>query len=180
MTEAATERINAELSLDVVFEMLRNQRRRQVLRYLTDHDDDSVQLGDLAEHIAAAENDKPVADVTSKERKRVYVGLYQLHLPKMDDAGAISYTQRPGVVESTDTTERIYTYLDPPDTNGTRWERYYGALAVVTLAAFVGIVAGVVPDWVSPIAVLGVVSVAVGLCSVAQFASSASHHRSPE
>jgi len=38
-------------------------------------DDEPVQLGHLAEHIAAIENDKPIKALDSQERKRVYVAL---------------------------------------------------------------------------------------------------------
>ncbi|PSP49506.1 hypothetical protein BRC67_10995 [Halobacteriales archaeon QH_3_68_24] len=82
--ESAEEETAAELPLDQVFEILKNKRRRTVLRYLKGRDG-PVALGDLAEEVAAVENDTPVAQVTSRERKCAYVGLYQCHLPKMDD-----------------------------------------------------------------------------------------------
>jgi len=161
-----------EAPLDVVFEVLRNQRRRAVLRYLQGHDDDTVEIGDLAEHIAAAENDKPVAQINSAERKRVYVGLYQCHLPKMDDAGAIDYNQSRGFVELSGVGGQFLEHLDPvSDGDTTRWERYYGALAAVTFTAFAGIIGGVLPAWVAPTAVLGVASVAFVACSLAHFVS---------
>lgn len=89
---------NEAISLDEVFEVLKNQRRRRVLDYL-DGSTEPVTLSDLAEHIAGLENDKEPRLITSSERKRVYVGLYQSHLPKMDDAGAISYDKNRGIVE---------------------------------------------------------------------------------
>lgn len=52
-----------------------NERRQHVLSYLLITDDEPVQLGHLAEHIAAIENDKPIKALDSQERKRVYVAL---------------------------------------------------------------------------------------------------------
>lgn len=87
-----------QLPLDELFDLLQNQRRRYVLRYL-DTAEGQVTLSELAEQIAAWENDKPVKSITSSERKRVYVGLYQGHLPKMDGMGVISFNKPRGLVE---------------------------------------------------------------------------------
>jgi hypothetical protein len=85
--------------LDEVFELLKNPRRRQVLVYLHSRDD-TASVGHLADQIGGWENDKEPRLLTSKERKRVYVSLYQSHLPKMADTGAISYNKDRGVVEA--------------------------------------------------------------------------------
>ncbi|ACM58999.1 DUF7344 domain-containing protein [Halorubrum lacusprofundi] len=71
----ASQHENAPLSLEDVFGILRNERRQHVLSYLLITDDEPVQLGHLAEHIAAIENDKPIKALDSQERKRVYVAL---------------------------------------------------------------------------------------------------------
>ena len=97
-------------SKDVVFGILKNERRRQALHYLRDHP--RTTLSDLAEHVAALENDKPIRDLTSSERKRVYVGLYQCHLPKMDDAGVIDYDRSRGTVVLRSESSPYFVYLD--------------------------------------------------------------------
>lgn len=86
------------VSLDVMFEILKNSRRRLVLDYLKKRQE-QVKLSDLADQVTAAENDTDVDSITSTERKRVYVGLYQFHLPKMDDMGIIHFDQDRGTVE---------------------------------------------------------------------------------
>lgn len=85
------------LSTDLVFDVLKNRQRRYVLQYLRDADG-PVQLSELAEQVAAWENDTTVEAVTAKDRKRTYTSLYQLHLPKLDDAGVIEYDQSGGVI----------------------------------------------------------------------------------
>lgn len=76
-----------DLPYGTVFDLLSNERRRFTLRYLNEHGSSS--LGELAEELAARENDKPRERITSQERKRTYVGLYQCHFPKLEDADVI-------------------------------------------------------------------------------------------
>ena len=77
-------------SKDSLFDILRNSRRREVLRCLLEGPR-TAKIGDLAERIARREFDG--AEVTSKQRKRVYVALYQSHLPRMRDAGFVTYDE---------------------------------------------------------------------------------------
>ena len=128
-TEAETE-ADAPLPLDQVFGILKNQRRRRVLRMLQQADG-KVSLSDLAEQIAAWENDKEIKQITSSERKRVYVGLYQCHLPKMDGMGVIEFNKPRGTVELGDNMEIMYKYLETAESgNEPDWHRYSTALSV--------------------------------------------------
>ena len=113
------------LPLDVTFEILKNRRRRLILEYL-EGETDPLAIGELAEHIAAIENDIDVRQLDSQQRKRVYIGLYQCHLPKMDDAGVIEYNQTRGLVELNDRAAPLYDYFDEtepeqPDTHGRQY-----------------------------------------------------------
>ncbi|MXR40377.1 hypothetical protein GRX01_03270 [Halobaculum sp. WSA2] len=130
------------LPLDLTFEILKNQRRRLVLSHLRTVDGEST-IGDLAEHIAAIENDCDVQALGAQQRKRVYIGLYQCHLPKMDDAGVISFNQSRGNVEIEPEAEPLYQYLvdddaeaDPED--GSVDPRRYGA-ATFGIGALFGV-----------------------------------------
>lgn len=98
--DAAVEDAAADAGVDIgaVFDVLRNERRRAVIRDLQSHSD-TVAVGELAERIAARECGKPVGRLESAERKRVYIALYQNHLPRMADARAVEYDQRGGSVE---------------------------------------------------------------------------------
>lgn len=97
-----------DLDIGQVFELLKNERRRQVIAFLKQQDDRSTTLDVLAEHIASLENDIDVAQLTSSQRKRVYIALYQCHLPKMDDFGVIDYNQNRGTIQLRNT-----SLLDP-------------------------------------------------------------------
>ena len=142
---AVPEESSPPISRDVIFELLKNQRRRYVLRYLAD-DPGPVRLRDLAERIAAWENDKPIGALDSDERKRVYVGLYQCHLTKMDDADVISFNQDRGLIALGEQAPLLYQYLDPVRGIDSSWSLGYlglavasGVLALLVEAGLVGV-----------------------------------------
>ena len=100
----------AQLPYDVVFGLLANERRRHTLTYLTECENPTT-LSNLAEHIASLENGKPVDALSSSERKRVYVSLYQCHLPKMDDTNVIDYNQSRGTIELRPEADQLVHHL---------------------------------------------------------------------
>ncbi|KTG27029.1 DUF7344 domain-containing protein [Haloferax profundi] len=106
-----SEQESESLSKDVVFEILKNQRRRDALRYLKEHEGEA-KLGDMAEFIAAKENDIDIKALSSSQRKRVYIGLYQCHLPKMDSAGIVDFDKNRGDITLLDAAEQLETYLN--------------------------------------------------------------------
>lgn len=109
-SEVAIEDTNSDIEMDQVFGILKNKRRRYVLKYLSSAED-VITLSELAEQIAAWECDKEVAQITSQERKRVYVGLYQCHLPKMADVSAVSYNKQRGKIERGEYFDLFERYL---------------------------------------------------------------------
>ncbi|ACV48141.1 MULTISPECIES: DUF7344 domain-containing protein [Halomicrobium] len=153
----------APLPVDRVFELLKNQRRREVLRYLEAADDETVSLSDLAEHIAAIENDTTVQAISSSERKRVYVGLYQCHLPKMDDMNVVAFDQNRGTISLGPNADQLEEFLDIGDDEDRPWPRYYAGLAAGGTALY-GL-ALIVPA-VSVGVVVPVVLVAFGCCAI--------------
>jgi hypothetical protein len=111
--ESATE--PHTLSNTVIFTVLKNRRRREALQYLR-HAEGPVSLGDLAEYIAAKENDVETDQLTSAQRKRVYTTLYQCHLPMMDDADVVEYDQNRGSVELLDAASELFEHIDNLET----------------------------------------------------------------
>ncbi|WP_372911722.1 hypothetical protein [Salinigranum sp.] len=101
-----------EFGPDEVFHLLQNQRRRDVLRVLRDVDE-TVEMSDVAEQVAAWEHDTTVEALTSSQRQRVYISLYQRHLPKLDDAGVIDYEQSRGRVTPRPRADSVGRYLEP-------------------------------------------------------------------
>ncbi len=159
------------LSKDVIFELLKNRRRREVLAYLLESDE-TVTLGELAEQIAAWENDTEVNALSSDQRKRVYVALYQTHLPKMDDAGIVEYDQDRGLISLADNADLLMMYLDTDTHRQDRWDRWYATLSVVGAAVVTGAFLGVPPlSSIPTLGLAGVVVVAFFLLSVAHVAT---------
>ena len=123
------------LPKDEIFHLLQNQRRRYVLQYLQEVDG-TVEMRDMAEQVAAWEHDTTLQALTSDERQRVYIALYQAHLPKLDEKGVINYNQSRGIVEPTARVRQLTQYLQAPkseeeseetadDTGSISWGSYY-------------------------------------------------------
>lgn len=103
---------SVNLSAGEVFELLKNERRRRVIHYLKTRGDRTASLSRLATHIAALENNVDETQVSTDQRRRVYISLYQLHLPKLENYGVVEFHQESGSV-SLEETGRIDHYLDP-------------------------------------------------------------------
>jgi len=124
-----------------IFDLLSNQRRRYAIHHCK-REDGPVELGDLAEHVAAWELDKEVEELTSAERKRVYTSLQQTHLPTLDRAGMVDFDDR--TVELTDNISELEIYLDVVPKNSIPWSTYY--LGLAALASIV--IAGLWLEWI--------------------------------
>lgn len=118
------------LTPDGIFELLSNHRRRMVLYYLR-RERGTIGVNELAEQIASLENDVPVEELTSQQRKRVYVSLYQTHLPKMAESNAIEYDKDAGTVRLSDRGNDIDAYLTTEDETRYPWTFHYFVLAVI-------------------------------------------------
>jgi len=101
------------LSQDVIFDVLSSSRRRYVLYYLSQHEQ-PVELPSLAEEVAAWETESAVDELSSQERKRVYVSLYQTHIPKLEEVGLVDYDQDSGEVSLTEQSAQIQGFLREP------------------------------------------------------------------
>lgn len=127
---------------EAVFEALANRRRRHVLRALTEREED-IEIGPLAEQVAAWENDTTVDAVTSAQRKSTYTSLHQLHLPKLEELGFVGYDKRSGTVSATEALEVVTPHLYDEEEPSFPWSTYYlglsGVLGVVVLLAWLAV-----------------------------------------
>jgi DNA-binding transcriptional ArsR family regulator len=122
-----------DLTQDVVFEVLSSTRRRQVLSLLKN--EGPMELTELAEHVAARENDTTVENLTKQQRKRVYVSLYQTHVPKLEDADLVEYDQDSGIVQLKARAAAVDRYLGEEDRF--QWQYVYVTVAAVGLVLVV-------------------------------------------
>lgn len=75
------------ISIDDVFTILSNSRRRAVISALMD--EGQLTKRELIDRVTASETDVPVPEIESDERRRVQITLHQTHLPKLEDYGVI-------------------------------------------------------------------------------------------
>ncbi|MFB6079797.1 MAG: hypothetical protein ABEJ81_02170 [Haloferacaceae archaeon] len=134
-----------------LFDALCSARRLYVLRHLRETGGEAS-LGALVDAVASMEYGKRPEDLDRDERRRIYVSLYQTHLPKLGERGLVRWDDGDTI------TLLVDDYLPGDGRGGVRWERYYLVLtvcwaAVVVLAAV---------D-VGPFAALGSLVVGAGL-----------------
>ncbi|WP_318570777.1 DUF7344 domain-containing protein [Salinigranum marinum] len=110
-TEAGGSTTAAGLSKNTLFEILKNRRRREALAYLK-LNGGTAKLGEMAEYIAARENGVELGALSSKQRKRVYIGLYQCHLPKMATAGVVDFDKNRGDIALRPEASQLDVYLE--------------------------------------------------------------------
>ncbi|MFP9191315.1 DUF308 domain-containing protein [Natrialbaceae archaeon A-CW1-1] len=122
------------LSEDELFLLLANQRRRHILLALI-REGKPLDIGILSQEIAAWEDGNELEEVSSKDRKRVYIALQQSHLPKMDKVGVLEYDRDRGMVEPTSTLEDVELYLGSARGRELPWSDYF--LGVTVLVAIV-------------------------------------------
>lgn len=129
------------LSKDTIYHILQVQRRRLALEYLQGTNE-PVKMADLAEYVAACEHNTTVELLSSNERQRTYISLYQSHLPLLDEENIISYNQSRGIVERSEAAKQIDPYLqvnkkedEPTDRedNDHRWAYYYFGIVLISL-----------------------------------------------
>lgn len=155
------------LTQDTAYDLLSNARRRLVISHLRGAEE-PVSVSELSERIAAWENDIPVEELSDQQTKRVYVSLYQIHIPKLDEFGLVDYDKESGNVSLTPRVAELDNYLpkqdehdradgitretsdDDGETLPTKWEHLYAGIALLALAIYAGVLA--LPElfgWVS-------------------------------
>ncbi len=115
----------SDIPRDQLFGMLSNRRRRWVLRALKQHDSETVSFGTIVETVSAWEYETDPAELSWKQRKRIYTALRQSHLPKLDETGIINYDQHRGTVELTEEAQAVQLYLEYVPSHDIPWSYCY-------------------------------------------------------
>jgi len=130
----------------------------------------NITTEELVNEVAAAEYDTDVESLTKKQRKRVYVSLYQTHLPRLSENGLVEYRRDEGTAQLTKQAERIDSYFAPHKSRTYPWHKYYiscsilsGIVLLLQLLGFPGI------SRVSATITGGGVAVAFGVIGVVQY-----------
>ena len=151
-----------------MFDLLSSSRRRFVLQYLTQHEG-PVPFSELANELAAWENNTDVEDITERQRKRVYVSLYQTHIPKLEEAGVVDYDADSGEVRLRSRVSRLSAHLDA-DEDGFPWPMAYLAISAGSLVFFLAVLYDV-PGFaaISVTVSVAVIVLAFAVAAIAQY-----------
>ncbi len=86
-------------TVDTVLQALANRRRRLAVYCLSEHR--SMTLADLAEQVVESEGTE-LHHADAEQTADVYFSLYHTHVPTLEDAGLVSYSQQRDLVSSTE------------------------------------------------------------------------------
>ncbi|WP_415379398.1 hypothetical protein [Halosimplex sp. TS25] len=178
--ETADDDQSDPLGKNELFHLLQNERRRAVIRYL-EGTDQTVKMRDVAEQVAAWEHDTTVRALTSDERQRVYIALYQSHLDTLDEAGVIDYNKSRGLVDPQPALDEVASYIEdqpaadePEDDSVDAWDQGYLSLSLLGSLLLVGTVLNVTPFQLLSGFIVGVIVVTmVSLLTVAKITTTA-------
>jgi len=106
------------LELQEIYDILADSRRRRCVEYIADHG--PADISDITDHIAKLEIGD---DASGQPRKRVYIGIYQNHLPGLVESGVLERFDReysPGpnfeqVLDAIEQVEGVYENHSPED-----------------------------------------------------------------
>lgn len=85
--ETAPARATSAPSLDAVFDVLSDRRRRYALYYLHGLTDGVATVDEIADHVLSREG-------TKVDRSRIVTSLQHVHLPRLDDVGVLEHDAR--------------------------------------------------------------------------------------
>ena len=129
--------------------MLGNSRRRRLLYSLADAGGEAS-LDELATSVAAAEQDLAETEVTDSQGRQVFIPLYQMHVPRLEEAGVVTYDSETGMVRLTDTDPILDPIVRRPSTSR-RWSHYYILWSLtgvtVAVAAWLGAILATRTAW---------------------------------
>lgn len=97
-----------------VFDLLKPERRQAVVDVLASIEEGPISVSNLAEEVAAIEYDCTPTELSSQQRKRVYIALSQVHLSRLAEAEVVSYDDDRMVVDKGPRfgeLRRVYTTL---------------------------------------------------------------------
>lgn len=97
----ALQNAGQKLSHNELLDSLTDRRRRQILRLLG-NDSESVTERELAEQLVVDDGKKSIEDVAEATIEGVRIRLQHVHLPRLDDAGLLSWDESDETVVSTD------------------------------------------------------------------------------
>ncbi|WP_436344233.1 DUF7344 domain-containing protein [Natronorubrum sp. FCH18a] len=101
--EKKTQSLSTEVqSLDTIFTLLSDQRRRYVVDALSE-EEPPIALYDLVTPVVSLERGADPDDISADTIDEIATTLHHVHLPKLDDADVIDYATETNTVTSAQT-----------------------------------------------------------------------------
>lgn len=149
---------DGEFTQAELFDVFSNARRRRTVQYLKQRNG-SCDLSSLVEQVAAWENETDPETVTRTQRRRVYISLYQTHLPMLEEHGIVAWDPDDHTIDLLPHEDVFDPYLDHRLEDQREWHRLY-----VTVTAL-GVL-GLAVSWLSigPLTTAVAPAVALALC----------------
>ncbi|ELY48749.1 DUF7344 domain-containing protein [Natronolimnohabitans innermongolicus] len=147
-----------ELTQAELFDVFSNARRRRAVQYLK-RQNGSCDLAPLVEQVAAWENDIDAEEVTRTQRRRVYISLYQTHLPMLEEHGIVDWDPDDHTIDLLPHEDAFDPYLDHRLEDDRPWHRLYVSVTGLGVVALL-------LSWLSvgPLTVTVAPAIALGLC----------------
>ena len=98
------------LSQDVVLTLLSHRHRRVVLDLLRAQDR-PLTLRDLRNEIIEREHGTEITELDDEQANQPMVALYHVHIPKLAEAGVVTYDHDRKVVEPTEELEQMESFF---------------------------------------------------------------------
>lgn len=97
------------METQTALDLLGHEHRRAIVATL--HNTSPLSWSELVDQVAARVDDEPgVHFVDEETRRRLRIGLYHTHLPKLAEAGAVEYDDQ--TITSTPKLESLVEYLN--------------------------------------------------------------------
>lgn len=108
--ESPTKQSRPNISQENLFTALSSERRRNTIEALTEIGE-PTSLSKIVDYVAESELDKPIAEINSDERNRIYVSLYQCHVPHLADTNLLNYNEDTKQISASPQTEFARTFI---------------------------------------------------------------------
>ncbi|WP_136717727.1 DUF7344 domain-containing protein [Halorientalis salina] len=95
-----TDTDDLEDTLSALYHSLRAARRRYVIQFLQEDNEDELTTRELARKITSLEQECPERQSTGEPYRNAYNALSQTHLPELSEAGIIIYDSQRQIVST--------------------------------------------------------------------------------
>lgn len=102
---------SSDVSWETVFALGSEPRRLALVRVLAAHER-TLTIDDLAKEIAVRRTGKEITEISGDRLVRCRIALHHSHVPRLVEAGAVTYDSERGVVDPNERLAAIHSRLE--------------------------------------------------------------------